>query len=152
MKKPRLPTQTRPKFVSRWMQLARDFTCHPAEEKDWSLASFADEWEMWWISCFDNKRGTSIPLEREGATSDWWKLVNRGNQNGYFLLLLCLAWWADSLEADDHSLRSRLAHAVDDVVWVCDHLVAFNEANVGTVKRPAESELNVLPAKRVRRK
>ncbi|KZS90979.1 hypothetical protein SISNIDRAFT_468211 [Sistotremastrum niveocremeum HHB9708] len=150
----RLPTQYRPTHVARWMQLARDFTKHPAGEPNWSLPNLADECEKWWISLFDSLRGSGLPLERTGANAKWWKIVNFGTSNGYFLILLCLSWWADALEDTDVELRARLAVIVDDVAWVSHQLVQYNQSRPPSAKRThADVEPdNQSPTKRKRRR
>jgi hypothetical protein len=75
---------------------------------------------QWWITIQPTTRKiwplTYTPLP-EGFSFDYF---NRGRPNGVFLMILCLAWWANALTTyTDHTTFRLVVH---DVHWVLEQV------------------------------
>ncbi|KAI9068771.1 hypothetical protein FKP32DRAFT_1529614, partial [Trametes sanguinea] len=90
----RLPNEHRPEEVKLWMKNHRSYEKLPRIK---SPSQFATAWKQWWVSLQPASRvadGSVWPLPlTEPADTDEWRVVARGGCNGFFLLLLTLAWW-----------------------------------------------------------
>lgn len=101
-----------------------------------SAAQFAVGWKSWWISLQPPSRlahGETWPIARvEPSNAEEWDTVHRGGCNGFFLLILTLAWWLSAVQREEGSLEDVLS-AVEDVSWVCRTMCA---KTTRSAKRP----------------
>ena len=60
------------------------------------------------------------PLFRDATlSSDGWAEVCKGGRNGFLLVILCLAWWAEAVGDTDAQFQAML----DDVHWALQRLI-----------------------------
>ncbi|RPD52687.1 hypothetical protein L226DRAFT_474072 [Lentinus tigrinus ALCF2SS1-7] len=131
----RLPTALRPEEVSMWMKDGRDYEKLPVNTLD--LDVFSARWRNWWASLQPPCRRDPVspwPLARvlPDDTSAWESLW-RGGGCGFFLIVMCLAWWLHAISEREGSMPLKDVHdAIDDVLWV---LRSIMEVHNG--KRPS---------------
>ncbi|KAH9851012.1 hypothetical protein C2E23DRAFT_733574 [Lenzites betulinus] len=123
-----LPAKERPEEIKIWTKNARDYEKLP---KIQSVAQYATTWKQWWTALQPASRMrynvSNWPLLRDGPTNlSEWGLLRRGGCNGFFLVVMSLAWWVwaarNEGEGEDEALQ-----AVDDVSWVCRALMSASE-------------------------
>jgi hypothetical protein len=107
------------------------------------VTEFAVEWKQWWDVLQPSWRvGRSEPP----ANADW-KVLQRGGSNGIFIVLMCLSWWGNAVTSPEH--REVFDAAVEDVVWVLQHVCMSIPASVG-IKRAADNSDTNSANKRAR--
>ena len=98
------------------MKYARDFSRGDNVDAE----KFGEAVVQWWITIQPTTRKvwppTYAPLP-EGFSFDYF---NRGGPNRVFLMILCLAWWANALTTDTDHTTFRLV--VHDVRWVLEQV------------------------------
>ncbi|KAH9894842.1 hypothetical protein C8Q73DRAFT_645790, partial [Cubamyces lactineus] len=145
----RLPTELRPAEVRIWMKNHRSY------EKIAPIrsAQFAVEWKDWW-----RHLQPSLRLPQEGmwplprvtpVDPDEWDALCRGGNNGFFLIVLTLAWWISACHVEEQPLDDVL-QAVEDVLWVCLTLRAGRTAHNGKRRANDVGKSEKPPSKRVR--
>lgn len=93
-------------------------------------------------------------LRTEPDDNTGWELVRRGGCNGFFLVVISLAWWLSAALLSGEGFEEALS-AVDEVSWVCRTLTTNGggvSAQAPTSKRAAEQGTleSAVAAKRLR--
>lgn len=115
-----------------------------------SVSQFAAAWRKWWIymqpACHVSD-GTPWPLPCiEPVDPTDWEVVSRGGCNGYFLVVLTLAWWLWAVR-NEASLEDDILAAIADVTWVCQ----VAKSHIGKLApSDNEDEDGARPAKRLK--
>ena len=133
-----------------WLKNGRKYSIPPRIE---DLSQYRSSWQSWWYRLQPEWR--QLP---DGAVSrevpdvgERWDTLCRGGQNGLFMAVLALAWWAAALGevADD----DELCDALDDATWVMQRMARLLTADgegLGPlgVKRTRDGSSDALAAKR----
>jgi hypothetical protein len=73
-------------------------------------------------------------------------MLCRGGQNGLFMAVLALAWWAAALgEVSDDD---ELCDALDDATWVMQRMLVKVDREGHRIKRARDGNSDVVAAKR----
>jgi hypothetical protein len=115
----RIKTTYRPKQVARWINYGRKYDAQPDLTKE--LPAFSTSWWTWWKALQpDSCIGDGGKLTRE-AQGELWEEMRKGSQNGFFMVILTLAWWREAaVKAND---TTGFTTALNDVSWVVDHML-----------------------------
>jgi hypothetical protein len=113
-----LSRQGRPEIIDRWISSGR---------KTWpvieDVSLFAGAWRQWWVSLQPKARVQGRGrLVRVVDRNETWEELKKGSVNGFFNVVVSLAWWYESLKTSAH--RKAFMDMVDDVLWVQDQLLA----------------------------
>ena len=123
-----MPTEYRPEEVRVWMKKHRSFEKLPTHIKS---SQFAVAWKQWWMylqpPCRMLADGSWPPPQNVPEDPSEWDRVARGGNNGFFLVILTLAWWLYAV-AQEGSDMEDLEHAVKDVSWVLQQVTAYLRA------------------------
>ncbi|PIL29362.1 transporter [Ganoderma sinense ZZ0214-1] len=150
----RLPTRLRPPEIREWMQVGRSYENLPCI----TPRVFGQAWKDWWTSLQPSSRvdgDTPWPLLRvEPVDCAEWDVLWRAGPNGFFLVVLSLAWWLwavsenEEEEAEGGMTLEEVKEAVSDVLWVFRLALA---SSVGGQKRPGDAlDESATPNKRTR--
>jgi hypothetical protein len=102
---------------------------------------FAVEWREWWDTLQPSWRvGGSGTSQRDCPANADWKVLQRGGSNGIFIILMCLSWW--SKVATSPKLREVFDTAVEDVVWVFEHVCMSIPISAGSKRAADDSDTN----------
>jgi hypothetical protein len=53
-----------------------------------------------------------------------WPQTCRGGPNGFYMIILTLAWWVAGADQNAEGFQGRgLIRAIDDVTWVVDNMI-----------------------------
>jgi len=113
-----LPSRNRPAEVAVFMKYGRDFSRgdNVAAEK------FGAKVIEWWLTIQPTTRKAWPPVHEPLSEDFSFDYFNRGGPNGVFLMILCLSWWANALNADtDHTSFKLVIH---DVRWVLEQIAS----------------------------
>jgi hypothetical protein len=55
---------------------------------------------------------------------DGWQVLCKGGKNGFFIIVMCLAWWVDLSETAGNDGHDDLMAMLDDVHWALQKMVA----------------------------
>lgn len=133
-----------------WLKNGRKYSIPPRIE---DLSRYRLSWQSWWYRLQPEWR--QLP---DGAVSrevpdvgERWDTLCRGGQNGLFMAVLALAWWAAALGevADD----DELCDALDDATWVMQRMATLLKVDgegLGPLgaKRARDGSSDELAAKR----
>ena len=76
----------------------------------------------WWLTIQPTTR-KAWPLSHEQPAEDFsFEYFERGGPNGVFLMILCLSWWANALDANTDYMSFGLV--VNDVRWVLEPIAS----------------------------
>lgn len=114
-----------PKALVNWIRKQK--RCLTRSPKIPDVDVFGASWRVWWTGLQPEWRrksrrgGNTWPLKRTPfpAHEEWLELRYRG-QDGLGLVLLSLGWWATCVQSSKD--RKGWNSAVDDVLWVLQHL------------------------------
>ena len=101
---------------------------------------FSSQFLMWWRSLQPTWRllgEFNQPLIRsETIPEDGWNDLCKGGKNGIFLVILCMAWWADFLvpAVDAFGASGTLTDMLDDLYWVMQKVVGKIKGSTTHVK------------------
>ena len=115
----KLQTKYRPAQVTKWVNNGRKYDSQPDVSRE--LKSFVTSWWKWWTLLQPPSRQNGAKLSREVANGESWHEICKGSQNGLFTVVLCLAWWRRA--ASTSAQIKEFQVALEDVIWVIDHLV-----------------------------
>jgi hypothetical protein len=88
-----------------------------------NVKEFGDAWWKWWIGLQPDWRGGSELLTEPPEGFDWGEL-EKGGQNGLFLLLLSLGWWGAGASDQSEEASDAMAHAYESFGWALSHILA----------------------------
>ncbi|KAL1942370.1 hypothetical protein VTO73DRAFT_6434 [Trametes versicolor] len=116
-----------------WTKNARDYEKLP---KIKSVKQYTTTWKQWW---------TALQPGSRMLDSNNWPM--RGGCNGFFLVVISLAWWVSAAVLSGEGLEEAMV-AVEDILWVCCAIMTGGGALVQspTSKHGADSstsEMNV---------
>jgi len=72
---------------------------------------------------------------------DWGRL-SRAGPNGFFLVMLTLAWWAETVGKSKIPQYAEFEVAVEDVNWVLSEMIQHVPAAQLSAKRPSPDSEN----------
>ncbi|KAI0326027.1 hypothetical protein GY45DRAFT_1259762 [Cubamyces sp. BRFM 1775] len=131
----RIPAKLRPEEIRVWCRNSRDYEKLP---KIKSAKQYGTVWRQWWEALQPTSRGEKTwPLPRiQPPNASEWDLVRRGGCNGFFLVIMGLAWWLLAALNGKEGAEDAL-EAVEDVSWVCRTLLKVCTNASPTEKHPA---------------
>jgi len=94
-----------------------------------NISEYQPAWHAWWFAMQPDWRQkaskTSWPLSRALSPDDRhdWNHLFRAGPNGLFLLMMSLAWWAESIAKSAVPQYHEFGIAVDDVLWVLSDIM-----------------------------
>ena len=100
------------------MKYGWDFSC--GENVD--AEKFGAEVVEWWLTIQPTTRKEWPPTYEPVSKDFSFKYFNRGGPNGVFLVILCLLWWANALDANTDNTSFKLV--VHDVRWVLQQVAS----------------------------
>ncbi|TCD59925.1 hypothetical protein EIP91_011186 [Steccherinum ochraceum] len=132
------PSAGRPDQVTGWLKLRRIQRSPVAKSQ---CAIFVTELKSWWRAMQpefraldDDEWPFSHDVECKGQD---WGALRRGGINGMFIVILCISWWLQhALPSADEEVRVDALFAVDDVLWVLEHMIDTNLASVASGSSP----------------
>lgn len=86
------------------------------------LERFVPSWKSWWGDLQPKWRG-AWPHRRQVPPGETWAGCRRGGKNGFFIVLISLAWWSVAVETGTWQEKAAFADALEDVRWVASQLV-----------------------------
>ena len=90
------------------------------------IETFSTPWMDWWAHLQLKWRGKTYPLAiRPPEDSDWSEL-QKGGQNGVFLLLLSFVWWGQAVESAEEN--SDWLEFYVDLDWVLGQLADSDDS------------------------
>lgn len=103
----------RPATFDKWFKVHR-----PAQFVKVDPQAFGAQLRAWWRALQPAERDDdgSAKLRRCSVPENEWGALRKSGHNGFFLILLGLAWWRSS--AINTSDRLAWHEMVDDVLWV----------------------------------
>jgi len=137
----------RPTEVAAWLKNGWKYSI-PSRIED--LSEYRLSWQCWWYGL--QPKWQQLP---NGAVSrevpdegEQWGTLCQGGQNGLFMAVLALSWWAAALgEVSDDD---ELCDALDDATWVMQDMARRLEAGREGhgVKRARGGSSDMVAAKR----
>lgn len=118
-----------------------------------SPSQFSVAWKKWWVSLQPPSRTigdvTPWPLPKiEPVDATEWGSVARGGCNGFFLVVLTLAWWMWAV-LNENTNPDAVMEALEDVGWVCEVITRYvHEVRPGAAS--TDNEDSERPNKRAR--
>jgi hypothetical protein len=126
----RLDCTGRPEVVAAWFKNGRKLKNIPAIE---NIDGYVGAWITWWTSLQPSWRGLNLarkkPMEHES-----WEQICKGGNNGFFIIMITLAWWKVHGGASD-----QFQEMLEDVMWVCEQMMESMEA-VGEETGPSKKK------------
>ncbi|KAG6807201.1 hypothetical protein H0H92_008434 [Tricholoma furcatifolium] len=117
----RLPTESRPEEIQWWMKRKRLFTNIP----EVCSSEYSVSFQRWWHDMQPSWRKEDIadtePLTRDVPIGAMWDRMSSGGNNGMFLVVVALAFWA--LSPDMATTQVAFENAVADVTWTFKMIV-----------------------------
>lgn len=140
-----LSTKNRPEEVKWWNGWGKKFETIPVFE----VANFAVSWRRWWEGLQPSWRPQDLwPPSRDVPTDEDWCSLHRGGNNGIFLVIMCLSWWA--ARATSEKDRAPFEAAKQDVTWVLEQVLESIPVSSLPGKRNAEQSDSPATTKRRR--
>jgi hypothetical protein len=85
-------------------------------------AKFGPKVVKWWCTIQPTTRKAWPPTYAPLPADFSFSYFNHGGPNGVFLMILCLSWWANSLDTEtDHTNFKLVVH---DVRWVLEQIAS----------------------------
>ncbi|KAF8345715.1 hypothetical protein F5887DRAFT_1074141 [Amanita rubescens] len=129
-----LQTKGRPRELAWWMKNNRRLNRFPKIIKP---ADFIVSWRQWWLLLQPawRKSNAAWPPSQDIPEDGHLSTVTQSGPNGFFLVILSLAWWG-KLAADGLADLTEFETAMNDVLWVLSHIVS----GISQTKRPRDEE------------
>jgi hypothetical protein len=87
------------------------------KQKITNIVKYKASWQTWWQGLQPKwrllKDGTF--LQKVLDTDEEWEALQRGGPNGFFIIVLAFAWWAEEAKGKNDT---GLLNALDDMTWV----------------------------------
>jgi hypothetical protein len=138
----KIKTTHRPLQVAKWVSYGRKYDAQPSLSDE--LSTFRMSWWKWWkvLQPPARLKGGELTCEITGGPkSELWEETRKGSQNGFFMVLLTLAWWRKAAVTTNDVADFKVAF--DDVSWVVDCML-------GKGKRPRDDDTVPGPSKRTK--
>ena len=86
----------------------------------------------------DSRRGDEWPLVQDNDEDYDWTELTKGGRNGFYLLILALAWWKTVVKtAADHSAFDS---AVMEMTWALESILHNLKSSESSKKRKSGNE------------
>ncbi|KAN0107118.1 hypothetical protein V8E52_010478 [Russula decolorans] len=109
----RIDAKNRPNEVGIWLKNGRK----SMKQKITNIVKYKASWQTWWQGLQPKwrllKDGTF--LQKVPDTDEEWEALQRGGPNGFFIIVLAFAWWAEEAKGKNDT---GLLNALDDMTWV----------------------------------
>jgi len=92
--------------------------------------------------CRQEKGKAPWPPSKVLPPMNEWKRLTRAGPNGFFLIVLTLAWWADTIAKTLAPYYAEFKIAVDDVLWVLSEIIREPPVHQLSVKRARPESAN----------
>ena len=144
----RLPTESRPSEVSKWMRVRSYEAGHIPFVSD--IGSYSKNFILWWTSCQPAwRRDKGWPLPRDDSSAAAHNLNVARGQNGLFLVIISTALWASSIKSERDCVEFN--EVVDDIQWVINKTIDSLKvlpapAPPAPVPAPSDTSLKPGPA------
>ena len=113
-----LPSCNRPTEVGDFQKWAQKYS----RGDDVDAEKFGAAVLKWWLTIQPTTRKQWPPTYGPLPHDFTFEYLNCGGPNGVFLMVLCLGWWANALNADTDTTDYTLV--VNDVSWVLGQLAS----------------------------
>ncbi len=144
-----LSPKARPEEVKYWIGRGRKYDKPPRVK---SLPVFIGQFQKWWARLQPSERRDPVNpwplLKTAPEDSASWSDVKRGGCNGLFMVLMCLSWWMNTLDADGDEYADdlqELREAVSDVHWAITAMVPDIKTSI-PAPTPTPAPAPTLPA------
>jgi hypothetical protein len=99
------------------------------------MSEFSQSWWVWWKALQPKWRIMSDGqlLRQLPQGDETWVNTCKGGSNGFFMLILTLAWWLVALDGNAEENSFNLA--LEDTIWVIDCMNAMK----ASLKRGSDS-------------
>ena len=111
-----LPSTNRPVEVGQFQKWHRDFTRGNNVDSE----KFGNSVVTWWLTIQPTTRKQWPPVHDLPPNNLSFDYFNCGGPNGVFLVILCLGWWANSLDVNKNLTDYMMV--VNDVRWVLEQI------------------------------
>ncbi|OBZ73056.1 hypothetical protein A0H81_06612 [Grifola frondosa] len=150
-KQNRLPTsRDRPEEVKWWINRGRKYvpTGLPTIK---TVGQYAATWKKWWMALQPPMHvGDTLqfwpPRRNEPNNASEWDGLMRGGPNGFFVIVVSLAWWIDAAK-NDTTQTQLVAEVILDVEWVLNRLCEVSRSTFRGTKRSTPSDDQSLSEK-----
>ncbi|KAN0123214.1 hypothetical protein V8E52_003167 [Russula decolorans] len=109
----RIDAKNRPNEVGIWLKNGRK----SMKQKITNIVKYKASWQTWWQGLQPKwrllKDGTF--LQKVPDTDEEWEALQRGGPNGFFIIVLAFAWWAEEAKGKNDT---GLLNVLDDMTWV----------------------------------
>lgn len=138
----RLSATARPQEVGIWMKTQKRLPEKVPVVLD--AKDYGSKWVQWWTKSQPQARDVRAwPLSKESISdASWWKFPAHG-QNGLFLAVMAISWWAPAVK-----LAGDVAYfeeAVDDLHWVIQELIRTRSSDDPLPQSPLPLQLQPAP-------
>jgi hypothetical protein len=118
-----------------WLKNGRKYYSPPKIE---NIDEFSKSWWVWWRALQPKWRimtdGSLLKqLPEDGET---WANIYKGGSNGFFMLILTLAWWLVAINGNTEEDGFNLA--LVDTMWVLDGMIAMPSHKRGSDELDSE--------------
>ncbi|KAH8102761.1 hypothetical protein DFH11DRAFT_1735400 [Phellopilus nigrolimitatus] len=119
----RISKQGRPKAVDDWLKRARNYNKLPEVPP---AIEYSAVWELWYKNLQPpgpRRSSDTFPLPQGDPDTDAdWSNLKTGGANGFFIVLMTLAFWTVGVQTEADT--DRYKSAVGDVLWVLRSMLA----------------------------
>ena len=110
-------------------------------------AEFAAEWKEWWNVLQPSWR--SDGSSRDCPADADWQVLQRGGNNGIFIVIMCLSWWGKAVTSPQTS--EAFQAAVEDVTWTLKN-VSLSISSISAGSKRAGDNLDIRSSNKRMRK
>ena len=103
-------------------------------------------WREWWDILQPSWRLNSF--DQNCSTDADWQVLQRGGNNGIFIVIMCLSWWGKAITSPQNC--DTFQAAVDEVAWVLEKVSSSVTFISGFSKRKTNDIDTKSPSKRMR--
>lgn len=118
----------RPREVGDWFQYGRRSWDKQPLIAATDIGRYSTDWWKWWASLQPLSRSSVDPLHmpRQLPADGEWAEIMKGSNNGFFVVLVALGWWAQGLLFANEDMKGWV-QATADVLWVVDQMKGIAE-------------------------
>lgn len=155
-KKFQLVNTHRPHEIGDWLQYGRRGWDKQPLIAATEIDRYSSDWWKWWAELQPSSRSAENPLlmPRKPPDDGNWPEVMKGTNNGFYMLLVALGWWAQSLQYAGLDMKAWV-QATADVLWAVDQIKSVAEETRkrswnegGSGKETGDTTTSHLPSKR----
>jgi hypothetical protein len=107
------------------MKKHRDYDAMP--DLSMQIDDFSTDWWQWWEILQPEWRGDGPDFSRDIPEDASWTEICKGGPNGFFIILLSIAWWGVAVQDQSSGIQGDWYDAYEDVSWVLDSMIDLLE-------------------------